>query len=262
MSQDSENWTLLQELFYLAEEISPEDRERVLRKHCPDEKLIRRALELVDTASALDGNTLLPHRSVGTGRVGPYTLIRLLGSGGIGSVYLAERIAGGAPQRVAMKMLAPHAVGPSFVERFHREQHILGSLDHPHITRMIDAGLSDSGQPYLAMEFVDGEHLDIYCDRRKLGITERLLLFLRVCNAVAYAHRSLIVHLDLKPSNILVTPDGTVKLLDFGTSKLIDNDNLLTTTVLATPAYASPEQLQNEAVTTSCDVYALGVILF
>jgi serine/threonine protein kinase/tetratricopeptide (TPR) repeat protein len=262
MSQDSENWTLLQELFYLAEEISPEDRERVLRKHCPDEKLIRRALELVDTASALDGNTLPPHRSVGTGRVGPYTLIRLLGSGGIGSVYLAERIAGGAPQRVAMKMLAPHAVGPSFVERFHREQHILGSLDHPHITRMIDAGLSDSGQPYLAMEFVDGEHLDIYCDRRKLGITERLLLFLRVCNAVAYAHRSLIVHLDLKPSNILVTPDGTVKLLDFGTSKLIDNDNLLTTTVLATPAYASPEQLQNEAVTTSCDVYALGVILF
>jgi serine/threonine-protein kinase len=112
------------------------------------------------------------------------------------------------------------------------------------------------------MEYVDGVHLDAYCDARKLGIAERLQLFLRVCDAVAYAHRNLIVHLDLKPSNILVTSDGTVKLLDFGTSKLIEPDSLLTTTVMATPAYASPEQLRNEPVTTSCDIYALGAVLF
>jgi serine/threonine-protein kinase len=127
---------------------------------------------------------------------------------------------------------------------------------------LLDAGLSDEGQPYLVMEYVDGVHLDNYCDEHKLGIAERLQLFLRVCDAVAYAHRNLIVHLDLKPSNMLVTSDGTLKLLDFGTSKLIEADSRLTTTVMATPAYASPEQLRNEAVTTSCDIYSLGAILF
>jgi serine/threonine-protein kinase len=169
---------------------------------------------------------------------------------------------GGALQRSALKVLAPHSAGPAFIERFHREQHILASLDHPNITRMLDAGLSDQGHPYLVMEYVDGVHLDEYCDARKLGVAERLQLFLRVCDAVGYAHRNLIVHLDLKPSNILVTSDGTVKLLDFGTSKLIQPDSLLTTTVMATPAYASPEQLRNEPVTTSCDIYALGAVLF
>ncbi|MEO6806393.1 MAG: serine/threonine-protein kinase, partial [Edaphobacter sp.] len=195
-------------------------------------------------------------------KVGPYSLIRHLGSGGVGSVYLVERIAGGALQRSALKILAPHAAGPSFVERFRREQHILASLDHPNITRMLDGGLSEGGHPYLVMEYVDGVPLDVYCDERKLTVPERLQLFLHVCDTVAYAHRNLIVHLDLKPSNILVTVDGTVKLLDFGTSKLIQPDSLLTTTVMATPAYASPEQLRNEAVTTACDVYALGAILF
>jgi len=113
-------------------------------------------------------------------------------------------------------MTGNSAAGPSFIERFHREQHILGSLDHPHITRMIDAGLTETGQPYLVMEYVEGEHLDVYCDARKLGVTERLELFLQICEAVDYAHRNLVVHLDLKPSNILVTSDGMVKLLDFG----------------------------------------------
>jgi serine/threonine-protein kinase len=197
-----------------------------------------------------------------SGKIGPYTLIRHLGTGGIGAVYLVERMVGGALQRSALKVLAPHSAGPAFIERFHREQHILASLDHPNITRMLDAGLSDQGHPYLVMEYVDGVHLDEYCDARKLGVAERLQLFLRVCDAVGYAHRNLIVHLDLKPSNILVTSDGTVKLLDFGTSKLIQPDSLLTTTVMATPAYASPEQLRNEPVTTSCDIYALGAVLF
>jgi eukaryotic-like serine/threonine-protein kinase len=127
---------------------------------------------------------------------------------------------------------------------------------------MLDGGLSEEGQPYLVMEYVDGVPLDVYCDERNLGVDDRLQLFSRVCDAVAYAHRNLIVHLDLKPTNIFVTADGTVKLLDFGTSKLIETDSMLTTTVMATPAYASPEQLRNEPVTTACDVYALGAILF
>lgn len=262
MSHDSENWTQLQALFHLAEETPAEERERVLREHCQDERLIARALDLYKSSSELEANAPSTPQPATPGRVGPYTILRLLGSGGIGTVYLAERIAGGTPQRAALKMLAPHAISPSFIERFHREQHILGSLDHAHITRLMDAGLSETGQPYLVMEFVDGEHLDRYCDERKLGITERLQLFLQVCDAVAYAHRNLVVHLDLKPSNILVSREGAIKLLDFGTSKLIQTGSLLTTTVMATPAYASPEQLRNEPVTTACDIYSLGAILF
>lgn len=262
MPQDAENWELLQQLFHLAEETAPEDRQRVLAERCPDAAIVRRAMKIFlganDDAMTAKSNQTKPL----TARIGQYSLLRLVGSGGIGSVYLAERIMGGAPQRSALKVLSPHAAGPSFVERFHREQHILGSLDHPNITRMLDAGLSESGQPYLVMEYVEGDHLDAYCDARKMSIRDRLQLFLQVCNAVAYAHRNLVVHLDLKPSNILVSGQGTVKLLDFGTSKLVQVDSQLTTTVLATPAYASPEQLRNESVTTACDVYSLGAVMF
>src|ERR1035437_4953262 len=170
---------------------------------------------------------------------------------------MVERIAGGALQRAALKVLSLHAAGPFFANRFAREQHVLASLEHPNITRMLDAGVSDSGQPYLVMEYVDGVHLDTFCDDHALGIPRRLKLFLQVGEAVAYAHRNLIVHLDLKPSNILVARaqvpanEGIVKLLDFGTSKLIQPDSLLTTTVMATPAYATPEQLRNEVLTRS-----------
>ena len=262
MTQDSENWSLLQELFYLAEETAPEDRERVLTGRCGDAAIVRRALEIFHCSTMLHERAPAKAALPELGRVGPYSLIRPLGSGGIGTVYLAERILAGTPQRTALKMLAPHAAGPSFIERFHREQHILASLDHPNITRLMDAGLTEAGQPYLVMEYVEGEHLDTYCDARRLTVFERLQLFLQVCGALAYAHRNLIVHLDLKPSNILVTADGTVKLLDFGTSKLIRKGSFLTTTVLATPAYASPEQLRNEPISTGCDVYSLGAILF
>jgi serine/threonine-protein kinase len=262
MPQDSENWELLQTLFHLAEMTPETDRERVLEEHCSDAELRRRVIAMLHGARLSDEPAKTPDSMPFAGRVGPYSLIRLIGAGGIGSVYLAERIFGGTPHRVALKVLSPHAAGPSFVERFHREQHILASLDHKNITRMLDAGMSDSGQPYLVMEYVHGVHLDEYCDLRQLCIRERIELFLQICDAVAYAHRNLIVHLDLKPSNVLVNEEGTVKLLDFGTSKLIQPDSLLTTTVLATPAYASPEQLRNEPVTTACDIYSLGAILF
>src|SRR5580692_1168432 len=262
MTLESENWQLLQELFHLAEATPEADRERVLAEKCPDPRLCLRALDLVTAATIDPGEEPAPAPPTLTGKIGPYSLIRHLGAGGIGSVYLVERMVGGAIQRSALKVLAPHSAGSFFVERFHREQHILASLDHPNITRMLDGGLTDDGQPYLVMEYVDGVHLDVYCDEHKLSITERIEIFLHVCDAVAYAHRNLVVHLDLKPSNILVAKDGTVKLLDFGTSKLIQPDSQFTTTVMATPAYASPEQLRNEAVTTSCDIYALGGILF
>jgi serine/threonine-protein kinase len=266
MTLDAENWEQLQQLFHLALAAPVAERERVLREACADPELRRLTMELLGEeeageaakgAAQPDGQPVIL-----SGRIGAYTLVRLLGSGGIGTVYLVERTVGNAVLRFAMKVLAPHAAGPEFVERFHREEKILASLEHAHITRMVDAGITETGQPYLVMEYVEGEHLDAYCDRRKLGIRQRLWLFLRVCDAVAYAHRNLIVHLDLKPSNILVTAEGHVKLLDFGTSKLLQPDALSTSTVMATPAYASPEQLRNEPLTTACDVYSLGVILF
>jgi eukaryotic-like serine/threonine-protein kinase len=263
MSQDSENWELLQTLFDLAVATPEPDRERILMERCGEESIVRRTLAIVEGANQAgkkDDASMSAGRE--SRRMGPYSLIRLLGSGGIGTVYLAERILGGAPQRSALKVLSPHSAGPSFVERFHREQHILASLDHPHITRLLDAGLSDTDQPYLVMEYVEGRHLDAYCDTHRLTVPQRIELFLQVCEAVAYAHRSLIVHLDLKPTNILVNTTGEVKLLDFGTSKLVQTDSLLTTTVLATPAFASPEQLRNEPVTTACDIYSLGAVLY
>jgi eukaryotic-like serine/threonine-protein kinase len=262
MATESERWEQLQTLFHLVAETPEADREWVLAAACPDAELRRQAMEIFAAGDVEYEEEAKPAPPILTGKIGPYALIRLLGSGGIGAVYLAERVVGGTTLRSAFKVLGPHAAGPSFVERFLREQKILASLDHPNITRMTDAGLTESGQPYLVMEYVEGEHLDVYCDARKLGVTERLQLFLHVCDAVAYAHRHLVVHLDLKPSNILVTADGTVKLLDFGTSKLVQQDSLLTSTVMATPAYASPEQLRNDQLTTASDVYSLGVILF
>lgn len=262
MEHEKANWELIQQLFFLAEETPEAERIRILHERCGDPALIARAMDLVESSeTAARTATLHTPESIGL-RMGPYALLRPIGSGGLGTVYLGERMIGGAPYRAAVKVLAPHAAGPAFVERFHREQHILASLDHPRITKLLDAGLNESGQPYFAMEYVDGEHLDQYCDTHKLGIRERIDIFLRICEAVAYAHRNLVVHLDLKPSNILVTRDGEVKLLDFGTSKLVQAGNLVTTTILATPAYASPEQLLNQPVTTSCDLYSLGAILY
>jgi serine/threonine protein kinase/tetratricopeptide (TPR) repeat protein len=262
MTHDAEHWDALQALFHLGENVAEDELETVLLQASADAALRGRARTLI-LAARVPAEAPAPASPAARGRIGPYTILRNVGSGGIGTVYLVERLVGGVVQRAALKVLSPHAAGPGFAERFAREQHILASLEHPRITRMLDAGMSDTGEPYLVMEYVDGQHLDVFCDDRALGIEARLKLFLEICDAVAYAHRSLIVHLDLKPSNILVTEaEGAVKLLDFGTSKLIPPDSLLTTTVMATPAYASPEQLRNESVTTACDVYALGAILF
>jgi serine/threonine protein kinase/tetratricopeptide (TPR) repeat protein len=207
--------------------------------------------------------------------LGAYRLISHLGQGGMGSVWLAERCDGRFDARVAVKLLNIALVGRSGEERFRREGNFLAKLAHPHIARLLDAGVSSAGQPYLVLEHVDGQAIDRYCDEHALGIEARIRLVLNVLEAVAHAHANLIVHRDIKPANVLVRADGRVKLLDFGIAKLLTDDALpegaggagaggLTRDGAApmTPQYAAPEQLAQGPVTTATDVYGLGVLLY
>ncbi len=201
------------------------------------------------------------HALAGPAYCGPYRLLRLLGSGGMGAVYLAEREDGELQQQVAVKLLRADADRPSWRERFLRERQLLANLNHPSITRLIDAGHTDDGRPYLVMEKVDGVSIDEYAAR--LDLRSRLRLFLEVCEGVSHAHGRLIVHRDLKPSNILVDSSGHPKLLDFGIAKLLDvsADETRTVDRLLTPNYASPEQFGGGIQTTATDVYSLGAVL-
>ena len=200
--------------------------------------------------------------------VGPYRLIELLGQGGMGSVWLAERSDQLKRRQVALKL--PHAAWrhPGLAERLAREAEILAALEHPHIARLYDAGIGPDGQPYLALERVDGVRLDEHVRAQRLGLRARLGLFLQVARAVAYAHSRLIVHRDLKPANILVTRDGEVRLLDFGIARLLGAEGAAATALTRegqaamTPDYAAPEQILGQAITTAADVYALGVVLY
>jgi serine/threonine-protein kinase len=199
--------------------------------------------------------------------IGPYKLDRLLGEGGMGQVWLARRADGLYQRRVALKLLRPGLADPNLRQRFTRERQILARLGHPHIARLLDAGISTDNQPYLALEYVEGEPITDWCRSRDLGIEARIKLFLQVCEAVSHAHANLIVHRDLKPSNILVTPLDEVRLLDFGIAKLLDGpepgrDNTRTEVRAFTLHYAAPEQIRGEPVTTMTDVYSLGVVLY
>lgn len=198
-------------------------------------------------------------------QVGPYLLQSLLGEGGMGTVYRAKRIDGAYDQEVAIKVLQ-NTLSPGLRQRFLAERQILANLRHPHIAQLVDGGTTSEGLPWLAMELVEGEPITSYCVQKELPQEARIQLFLQVCEAVRFAHRNLVVHRDLKPSNILVTPEGKVKLLDFGIAKLIESDTpqyqTLSRHIWLTPAYASPEQLQGESITTSSDVYQLGRILY
>ncbi|MGO9260650.1 MAG: protein kinase domain-containing protein [Bryobacteraceae bacterium] len=195
-------------------------------------------------------------------RCGPYRLLRVLGRGGMGSVYLAERADGEVEQRVAIKIIGQHRFEPAFVDRFLRERQILATLSHPGIARLLDAGRTGDGQPYLAMEYVDGVPIDAYAS--KLDLRGKLALFLKTCEAVSYAHRNLIIHRDLKPSNILVESSGELKLLDFGIARMLDAsmDRTLTQERILTPAFASPEQVRGTAEATTSDIYSLGAVLY
>jgi eukaryotic-like serine/threonine-protein kinase len=203
--------------------------------------------------------------------VGPYRVGRELGRGGMGAVFLAERVDGGFEQRVALKLVKRGMDSAEILDRFRMERQILARLQHPHVARLLDGGVSASGQPYFAMEYVEGAPLARYCDERRLRLSERLRLFLQVCDAVDYAHRSLVVHRDLKPSNVLVTAEGDARLLDFGIAKVLedvpgpDGEGATVTRRegrALTPQYAAPEQLRGEPVTTATDVYSLGVVLY
>lgn len=196
--------------------------------------------------------------------IGRFRLLERIGSGGMGTVWRAEPVSGIARQNVALKLIKRGMDSDEIVARFVRERGILARLDHPHIARLLDGGIADDGRPWFAMELVDGEPLLAYCDMRQLDIDARLVLFLDVCDAVAYAHRNLVVHRDIKPANVLVAHDGTVKLLDFGIAKLIDpgaDEAARTAAPLMTPEYAAPEQYAGEAITTQTDVYQLGGLL-
>ncbi|MBC7992363.1 MAG: serine/threonine protein kinase, partial [Rhizobacter sp.] len=206
-------------------------------------------------------------RSAGQ-HIGPYELLRELGQGGMGEVWLARRIDGAYQREVALKLPHAHLLAGSVRDRFARERDILARLSHEHIARFYDAGLAADGQPYLAIEAIDGEPLTNWADARQLGITARLALFAQVTAAVQHAHAKLVAHRDLKPSNVLVTPQGQVKLLDFGIARLLhgeaDDATQLTRAGAhpATPGYAAPEQLAGGPITVATDVYALGVMLF
>jgi serine/threonine protein kinase len=193
---------------------------------------------------------------------GPYRVGALLGCGGMGTVHLAERVDGEVTQRVAVKLVRPGGDDPEIRQRFLAERQILAGLSHPNIARLLDAGHREDGQPYLVMEYVEGKPIDVYTTG--LDIRHKILLFLKVCSAVAYLHRNLVVHRDLKPANILVTGEGEPKLLDFGIAKMLDlsTDATVTGARMLTPAYASPEQVSGQPVTTATDVYSLGAVLY
>ena len=229
------------------------------------EKLL--TLEESDTEFLAEPVVELPNGARPGARIGAYRLDRLIGEGGMGQVWLATRADGLYERKVALKLLRPGLADPRLRQRFDREREILARFAHPYIARLLDAGINKDGQPYLALEYVDGEPITGYCQSRQLDIAARLDLFRQVCEAVSHAHANLIVHRDLKPSNILVTPAGHVRLLDFGIAKLLDVEPLpveATRTGVRTFTlhYAAPEQIRGEPVTTMTDVYSLGVVLY
>ncbi len=249
-----------------------EERARLIESQCRDQpglaRRVRRLLslipggtmtetrELADAALAPDRQKLTPRE-----RIGPYQIVDTLGMGGMGVVYLAERVDGGFEQKVALKLI--RTVSPAMAERFLLERSILARLSHPYVAHLVDGGLTDSDQPWFALEYVKGERITEWCDQRNLDLHARVELFLKVCDAVQFAHRNLVLHRDIKPANILVAADGTPKLLDFGIAKLLgEADPTATQTLSLTPAYASPEQRRGDPATTASDVYQLGLVLY
>jgi eukaryotic-like serine/threonine-protein kinase len=265
-------------------EVEEGEREELLAEATADDPSLRaEAQELLEMAQRpfpalatglLAGSPLwddaLPSRppvdTVAGMRVGAWRLVSELGRGGMGTVWLAERADDQFEQRAAVKLLQAGARATALVDRFERERQILAILDHPNIARLLDGGLTDDGRPWFAMEHVDGEPIDVFCDARSLGVEARLYLFVEVVRAVQAAHSALVVHRDLKPSNILVTRDGRPRLLDFGIAKALDtaaDPEAITRTVLAlTPEYASPEQVRGEPAAVASDVYQLGLLLY
>jgi serine/threonine protein kinase/tetratricopeptide (TPR) repeat protein len=275
-------WQQIQSLFEELVDSGDGERAARLAKACGEDLDLRFSVEsllqsdrrredpLLDAIGEAAESLLEDHqdRLIGT-RVGPYRVVSILGHGGMSTVYRGERDDSQYQQTVAIKVLQHATLHPRLRSRLHSERHILATLDHPSIARLIDSGDLEDGTPYLVMEHVDGESVDVYCDSRTLFIRERLELFIQICAAVQYAHRNLVVHRDIKPSNIFITAEGAPKLLDFGIAKLLAPESLSHTLPVTrlqermlTPENAAPEQVLGRPITTATDIYGLGVLLY
>jgi serine/threonine-protein kinase len=276
--RDAERWRRLQEVFHAAVGLVPAEQVAYLHRACGEDSELRREAEALIAASRIGPDlaeevqqavsaALAPGPRLGA-HLGPYRIVKELGQGGMGRVFLALRDDDQFQRRVAIKV-AHSAQSPELLSRLRSERQILAALDHPNMARLLDGATTEEGVPYLVLEYVEGEPIDRYCDAREMPIAQRLQLFRSVCATVHYAHQNLVVHRDLKPANVLVTPDGTPKLLDFGIAKLLKPELMARAPALTTglfrpmtPEYASPEQVRGEAVTTASDVYSLGVLLY
>jgi tetratricopeptide (TPR) repeat protein len=272
------DWKIVEELFHAATEIPANERPAFLERACGGDDGLRAEVESLlafDSGKTSPFATLVEagaarffHTEGMLGaRVGSYQITESLGHGGMGAVYLAERADDQFSRKAAVKFVRKGMDTPGAVERFLRERQILANLDHPYIGKLLDGGTTDDGIPYFVMEYIQGTPIDEYCNLHGLSVDARCELFRKVCEAVAYAHRSLVVHRDLKPTNILVNEDGAPVLLDFGIAKLVDESGAQQHTQtggtwMLTPDYASPEQIQGLPTTTSTDVYSLGVVLY
>jgi len=271
---DASRWRIVQDLFHQASELEPSARAAFLEASGADAQLLHQVHDLLTVDD--DPNDTLSHAVVAAAAavtslpagIGAYRIVRQLGAGGMGAVYLAVRDDDQYDKQVAIKLVKAGLEAPAFARRFRAERQILANLDHPYIARLLDGGATEAGAPYLVMEYVEGVSIGEYCRERSLPVRDRVRLFQRVCEAVSYAHRSLVIHRDLKPANILITAEGIPKLLDFGIAKVLERgpatDAALThvTERLMTPEYASPEQVRGEPITTAADVYSLGLILY
>ncbi|MCC5939988.1 MAG: serine/threonine protein kinase [Balneolaceae bacterium] len=281
---DSHNrayWKTLSDLYEEAHKLTPGEQTAFVEKNCSDPAMRDELLSMlnVDESSSrffdsLTSNIIrpafeelsdLPPQS---GTVHNYRLIKKIGRGGMGSVYLAERNDDAFETRVAVKILRRGLDTEDILQRFDSERQILAQLNHPNITHLIDGGITCDNRPYFVMEYVEGKPINTYCDENNLTIDDRLKLFFQICDALSYAHQNLVIHRDLKPGNILVTNQGYVKLLDFGIAKLIDDKVPFPKTIaqtgirLMTPEYASPEQVSGKPMNTASDIYQLGLVLY
>ncbi|HEY6119337.1 MAG TPA: serine/threonine-protein kinase, partial [Pyrinomonadaceae bacterium] len=276
------------QIFQAALDVTPAERARFLSEACANDPALRRDVELLlslhesgagdsapepapevddldSSAGDLFGTDYFVDPMIGR-RLGAYRIERQIGRGGMGTVYEAARVDNEFRKRVAIKLVKRGMDTDFVLRRFRQERQILAALDHPNIALLLDGGTSDDGLPYFVMEFIEGQPLYKYADANRLSITERLKLFAQICDAVHYAHQKQVVHRDIKPSNVLVTSDGTPKLLDFGIAKLLNpdivgditNDPTATAMRLMTPEYASPEQVQGGPISLTTDVYSLG----
>jgi eukaryotic-like serine/threonine-protein kinase len=270
-------WIKIKEVFNAAIDLPQSEREVVLEK-C-DRNTLNQVTKLLDAHENAQ-NFIIENAIVDVGlfnenetddyigkQIDDYKILKEIGHGGMGTVYLATKLDESFDKKVAIKLIKRGMDTTAVLKRFVMERKILASLENPYIANLIDGGSTTDGLPYLVMEYIEGEPMTKFCDSHQFSIVERLELFRKVCSAVSYAHQNLIVHRDIKPSNILVTKDGTPKLLDFGIAKLLNPDfETIETTAtmfrLMTPKYASPEQIRGSAITTASDVYSLGVVLY